>query len=201
MSYSVSVAPLLKVQQWFVCAGASLTVKVWTRREREWEHSSVLLENEWMRLQKTAGRGERQSVFTKAICAPTWHCRHPLKFLIYKVLKLSRLSQSPMSWSEVRRAGRTAEPEELALLVTFALFRFFQVDYRWYYHINEVRFKVLILKSIWAKEIMTDLGKNKLFVLVDVLCVVVGKRVQCFNVQCPHFWTCKLLVECYFIPF
>lgn len=44
-------------------------------------------------------------------------------------------------------------------------------------------FKVLFLKCIRAKEIMTDL-KKRLFVLVDVLCVVVGKRVQCFNVQC-----------------
>ncbi len=173
-----------------VGACASLTVKVWTRREREWEHGGVLLEKDWLRLQKTAGRGERQSVFTKAICAQT-----PLKFLIYEVVKLSRLSLSP-ELKRARSAGRRAEPEELALLVAFALFGFFQVDYRWYYYVNEERFKALVLKWIRAKEIMTDLSKNNLFVLVDVLCVVVGKRVQCFNVQCPHFKFISELASC-----
>lgn len=57
-------------------------------------------------------------------------------------------------------------------------------------------FKGLVSKRIRAKEIMTDLRKHKLFVLVDVLCVVVGKRVYQFISELA-----KLLVECYFIHF
>lgn len=89
-----------------------------------------------------------------------------------------------MSWSKERtaqvhsRAGRTRNTGRVQVV-----FFFFQLDYLWHYHINEVTFKVLVLKCIRAKEIMTDMRKKKLFVLVDVLCVVVGKWVQCFNVQ------------------